>query len=315
MSAKQASMKMPLFLSSGDPIADRRCQFAQELAGRGETAQARDILEQALERAPAFAAAWFALGEACERLGEHDAAEAAFRQALSCDPQDRQGASLRLARLSASGIAAMPPAYVQSLFDAYAPRFDHELKNGLNYRGPELLRDAIAKVCARNELAFRFRLAIDLGCGTGLMGAALREACEILIGVDLSPGMIEQARARGCYDELAACDMVKFLETQAEAGCDLAIAADAFVYVADLNPLMAAIARALKPSGLVAFSVETHAGAGVVLGEKLRFAHAADHVREAIGNAGLALLTLDEASTRTESRIPVPGLIAVGIKR
>jgi len=65
---------------------------------------------------------------------------------------------------------------------------------------------------------------------------------------------------------------------------------------------------------LLAFSVETHAGDGVILGEKLRFAHARTHVRAAIAAAGLRLLTLDDAVTRNDGNMPVPGLIAVAAR-
>jgi predicted TPR repeat methyltransferase len=65
------------------------------------------------------------------------------------------------------------------------------------------------------------------------------------------------------------------------------------------------------PGGLFAFTVETHAGTGVVLGEKLRYAHAADHVRAALAEAGLSPLTFEHASTRSENGAPVPGLLVI----
>ena len=67
----------------------------------------------------------------------------------------------------------------------------------------------------------------------------------------------------------------------------------------------------LAPGGLFAFTVETHDGPGVSLQDTLRYAHGTDHVRAAIASAGLDLLTLEPASTRTEKGAPVPGLIAV----
>ena len=66
--------------------------------------------------------------------------------------------------------------------------------------------------------------------------------------------------------------------------------------------------------GLVAFTTETHPGEGVVLGEGLRYAHAAAHVRAAVAGAGLKLAFLEEASPRDESNIPVPGLVVVAAK-
>jgi len=86
------------------------------------------------------------------------------------------------------------------------------------------------------------------------------------------------------------------------------------VYVHDLGPTLRQAARVLARGGLVAFTVETHAGEGVILGEGLRYAHGAACVRAAIAAAGLTLAQLDVASARTESGEPVPGLVAVATK-
>src|SRR6266699_6545975 len=132
-------MPARIFLSSGDLVADRRFDFARDLQLKGDLAAAADLLVQATELAPGFASAWFTLGEIRERLGERDAAVAAFRQACVVDPQDRHGASLRLMLLGAEQLSDMPQAYVRALFDQYAPRFETALVDDLGYRGPALL--------------------------------------------------------------------------------------------------------------------------------------------------------------------------------
>jgi predicted TPR repeat methyltransferase len=300
----------PLFLTSGDPIADRRYGFAAELRVRGDLPAAADLLAQALEIAPRFAAAWFALGEVREALGDCAGAVAAFREAQACDPDDRQGAALHLARLSA-GAAAMSPAYVRTLFDQYAPRFDEALTEGLAYRGPALLRDAVAAACRREGRAARFSAMLDLGCGTGLAGAAFRTMAMRLTGVDLSPGMIAQARAKSLYDRLETGDLLEFLAGEAPNSYDLVVAADVLAYLGDLALVARAAARVLAPRGLFAFTVETHAGDGVILGEKLRYAHGKAHMLAALATAGLHVAELTAASTRSEGGIPVPGLVVV----
>jgi predicted TPR repeat methyltransferase len=302
----------PLFLSSGDILADRRYDRAKAHEADGDLAAAADLLAQALERAPGFASAWFALGEIRARGGDHARAIAAFRRALAADPPDRHGAALHLARLGAGEPAtAMSPAYVRALFDQYAPRFDTALVEGLAYRGPTLLREALRTVAAARGDPFRFARAVDLGCGTGLAAEALRDCCGAIVGVDLSPAMVAAAWRKGIYAQVKVGDMVAFVARLAGGACDLVIAADALVYLADLAPVCRTIARALAPDGLFAFTVETHAGTGVVLGEKLRYAHGAEHVRAALAQANLDPLALDAASTRTENGAPVPGLVVV----
>ncbi len=302
-------MRSPsLFISSGDPLLDRRFEWADGLLGRGEPRAAAELLEEILARAPEFIAGWFLLGHAREQAGERRGAIEAYRRALALDREDRLGAGLRLARLGereASG--AMPRAYVRTLFDQYAARFDGELRDALHYRGPELLRRAIDKVFGADR---RFARALDLGCGTGLMGEVMRGRTDELVGVDLSPAMLAAAERKRIYDRLAVDDLVSFLATE-ERPFDLIVAADVFVYLDDLAPVLHLAAGRLAASGAIAFSVETHAGHGVILRDTLRFAHGEPHVRAAAAEAALDVAYLAKASTRIEKNSPVEGLLAV----
>ncbi|HEX5232341.1 MAG TPA: methyltransferase domain-containing protein [Bradyrhizobium sp.] len=307
-------MPARLFLSSGDLVADRRFEFARDLQLKGDLVAAADLLEQAVDLAPNFPSAWFTLGKIRQQLGQRDRAIAAFRRAVGTDAQDRHGAGLHLMRLGAEPLAAMPQAYVRVLFDQYAPRFEAALVDDLGYRGPELLFRAVllARAAARKP-AF-FKCAIDLGCGTGLAAAAFAGEVDRFIGIDLSPRMIERARATGHYAELEVAEMAEGLRGRREASADLILAADAMVYVADPAPVLHEIARVLVAGGLVAFTVETHGGDGVILGEGLRYAHGAGCVRAAIESAGLQLSLCEDLSARNEDNVPAPGLVVVAAK-
>ncbi len=208
----------------------------------------------------------------------------------------------------------MPRSYVQTLFDQYAPRFEDALLGDLDYRAPQLLFKAVIAVrVAQRKPAF-FKRAIDLGCGTGLGAAAFAKEVDHFIGIDLSPGMIEEARATGLYEQLEVEDMVAGVASQAEASADLVLAADAFCYVPELSPVLTEVTRVLAPGGLVAFTVETHDGEGVVIGDGLRYAHAAEYLRKAVAAAGLKLAHLEQASPRMENNEPVRGLVVVASK-
>jgi predicted TPR repeat methyltransferase len=307
-------MPARLFLSSGDLVADRRFEFARDLQLKGDLVAAADLLLQATELAPGFASAWFTLGQIREQLGEREAATAAFCKAREADSEDRHGASLHLMRLGAEKLSSMPQAYVRALFDQYAPRFETALVDDLDYRGPALLFKAV--LAARHAVrkpAF-FRRAIDLGCGTGLAASAFAREVDHFTGIDLSPRMIEKSRATGLYAELAVADMLEGLRGRPDASTELVLAADAMVYVADLASLLCEAKRVLVAGGLLAFTVETHDGDGVILGEGLRYAHSADYVRASIRDAGLALSQLEVLSARNEDNAPVPGLVVVAAK-
>jgi predicted TPR repeat methyltransferase len=307
-------MPARLFLSSGDLVADRRFDFARDLQLKGDLVAAADLLLQATELAPGFASAWFTLGELREQLGERDAAIAAFRKAQIADPDDRHGARLRLMLLGAEKLSEMPPAYVRALFDQYAPKFEAALVDDLGYRGPALLFKAVLAARAAVRKPAFFKRAIDLGCGTGLAATAFAKEVDHFIGIDLSPRMIERARATGLYAELEVTEMVEGLRSRPDASANLVLAADAMVYLSDLAFVLREVRRVLAAGGLLAFTVETHGGDGVILGEGLRYAHSAAYVRASISDAGLTLLRLEELSARNEDNAPVPGLVAVATK-
>lgn len=307
-------MAARLFFPSGDPNADRRFEFARDLQLKGDLTGAADLLEQAAALAPRFASAWFTLGELRQQLGESERAVAAFRKACAADPDDRHGASVRLMRLGAEELSAMPRGYVQALFDQYAPRFEAALLYDLDYRAPQQLFKAVVAVRVVARKPAFFKRAIDLGCGTGLAAAAFAKEVDHFIGFDVSPCMIEQARATGLYEQLAVEDMVVGLRGQDDGSADLVLAADAFVYVPELAPVLTEVERVLASGGLFAFSVETHGGEGVVIGEGLRYAHAAEYLRNRTAASGLKLAYLEQASPRAEENEPVPGLVVIASK-
>lgn len=303
----------PHFMSSGDLLVDRRYQWALDYLARGDRTAAADILEQVVAAAPAFAAAWFVLADLREAADDRDGAVAAFAAARDADPQDQHGARLRLARLGVGeATPALMEAHVRRLFDQHAPRFDASLRD-LAYCGPQLLAAAVGAVMRATGRPMRFAAMLDLGCGTGLSGSAFRANVDRLTGVDISAAMIAEARRKGLYDRLETCELVAFLavEAAAERRYDLVVAADVLVYVHDLAGVAAAVRQVLAPTGMFAFTLETHAGEGVLLRESLRYAHSAACVRAAM--VGFELVQLAEVATRTERRAPVPGLSGIAL--
>jgi predicted TPR repeat methyltransferase len=308
--------------SSGDLLADRRFAYAEACLAEGDCVGAAEMAEQALERAPRFAAAWVLLGRAREARyaagaaagtaepGLFQAALRAYETARDLDPEDTLGMLVHLARLG--GDAALPvlsPAYLRALFDGYAGRFERHLVEGLGYCGPALLCAALDADGPR-----RYRDAIDLGCGTGLMGAALGPRVERLTGVDLAPAMLALARRKGIYARLVEAGIDGFLADAPAASADLCVAADVFIYVGALEGVLAGIARVLRPGGRVAFTVQSHDGAGVVLGPDGRYAHADACIAKAAAQAGLADLALRPAAVRRERGHDVPGRTVIAVK-
>jgi predicted TPR repeat methyltransferase len=67
----------------------------------------------------------------------------------------------------------------------------------------------------------------------------------------------------------------------------------------------------LQLGGLLAFTAQSHAGEGVIVGEDRRFAHAELWLREKLHEARLRPVRIEEASTRQDRGQPVPGLLVV----
>jgi predicted TPR repeat methyltransferase len=304
----------PLFVSSGDLIADRRYKWAIDQAARGDFVAAADILAQTVEIAPAFATAWFALGAIRDQLGDRSGAIAAFEKTRDADPDDYHGARLQLARLGfGETTPAMSEAYVRRLFDQYAARFDTALTERLAYRGPAVLRQAVEQAVHAAQRPLRFSAMLDLGCGTGLAGAAFAPLADRLVGVDLSPAMVAQAESKQLYDRLATGELAAFLKDELSKGerYDLVVAADVFVYVNDLAPVLAAAAQVLASGGVIAFTVETHPDEGVKLLQTLRYAHAEPYIRRALTEAGLTAASITKAAVRSEKGVPVDSLVVI----
>src|SRR3954471_15256484 len=233
--------------TSGDLLADRRYAYADAAFRDGDVQAAVDLARQALDLAPAFAPAYALLGRAEAARGDETAAIAALTRALALEPVDALGVRIDLARLGATPPeAALGAGYVRALFDGYARDFDQPLVEALDYRAPELIRDALRRICAAQGRRFQFDRVLDLGCGTGLMGRALGDVCAGIEGVDLSPRMLAEAAKARSYRALHEGALLPFLEAMPAGSADLIVAADVFVYVADLAPVFTAAHRALQ---------------------------------------------------------------------
>lgn len=296
----------PLPRSSGDILADRRADYAEMLFASGDHAAAAELMIGALELAPGWVMGWFRLGEMHEAAGAFELAMEAWRTVVKLDPDDRPGAGLKLEILGAVPHSSAPPgAFVEALFDHYAATFDKSLLEKLGYRVPELLAQAIRE---RGER--RFARAVDLGCGTGLMGEKLRPWTASLEGHDISAAMLKKAEAKGLYDRLVKSDLQSLL--LAPESVELITAADVFMYVGALDRVFEAVATALVPGGVFAFSVERHDGPeDFVLRSSRRYAHSQAYLLRLLSSAGLTLLTLGSATIRMDRGEPIEGLIVV----
>ncbi|MFC0384855.1 methyltransferase [Muricoccus vinaceus] len=291
-------------LRPADAVSRRN--LGQALCALGRVGEAMPHLREAAALAPADPEAQLALAHGLREASAPGAAEAA-RRALSAGGAVGAQARFLLASLGEGKAPARPPeSYVRTLFDTYAPRFEAELTGSLAYRTPTALAELL-----RGVLAPEGRLEVlDLGCGTGLSGQAIRPWARRMTGVDLSPRMLDIARQRAVYEALEEAELVTFLSAH-RGGYDLVAAADVLNYLGDLAPALNAMAAALRPGGHAAFSIETGEGAPFVLGEGMRYRHDPAHVLALAEATRLRPLAREEVVLREERGAPVAGTLLV----
>ena len=285
-------------------MVDRRADYAIALAAEGEHAAALELMKDAMQMAPNWAAGWYQLGQIAGDANDKSTARHAYSKVMSLDPKDRFGASLQIDLLRERPIAErMPSAFVKTLFDQSAKTFDASLVKSLEYQRPEMILRALLHA-GRSQ----FENTVDLGCGTGLMGAIIRPHTHWLAGYDISAPMLDQARAKGIYDHLAQLDMSELsVEPQR---FDLITAADVFIYIGALEHTVSWAAASLAPGGTFTFTVEEHFGPeDFILRPSRRFAHSARYVTRILEQAGFMVETPHRATLRNDRNAPVAGLV------
>lgn len=272
-------------------------EHAVALLKSGDTAKAI----ARLEKLNGDAQTWMWLAQARLRQNDVPGARAALERAAKLDPEN---AFIRHFLAAASGGVPqdIEVDYIRGLFDEFAERFESTLLDKLGYSAPKRIAHFL-----REHGAADAKDVLDLGCGTGLMGAELASAERRVDGVDLSERMLAQARAKGIYNELHAVELLDFLR-DSTAQWDLLVAADVFIYVADLTPIFAAAFDRLRAGGHFAFSIEcSDVRETQLLAQTGRYRHAPEMLATALERAGFCDIARESLTLRLESGVPVAG--------
>jgi predicted TPR repeat methyltransferase len=245
-------------------------------------------------------------------LGEVGEAVKIFEEWLAEEPDDPIATHM-LAACTGQGIPSRASdGFVEGTFDSFAASFESKLAK-LSYRAPALVAAMLEDAGLEPSKSLD---ALDAGCGTGLCGPLVAPYVRRLTGIDLSAGMLAQAKEKGVYDELLKAELTEYLRRRAEA-FDLIISADTLVYFGALDEVVDAAAKALRARGMLIFTVE-YAGADGPLDYRLelhgRYAHSRAYVERLLAGAGLAS-TIVAAQLRMESGVPVAGLVVRATKR
>jgi predicted TPR repeat methyltransferase len=307
----------------------------------GRIADAKDAYRRATEAAPDSADGWYNLGVCLRKENDFEGAISSLRKAIGCnadysrayealgmllyqldraseaatvygdwsarEPSNAKATHMAAAMSGRNGPSRASDEYVRQLFDELAKSFDANLER-LDYHAPQ----AVAKALAQRADE-KIPMALDAGCGTGLCGSLIRSLCSHLVGVDLSPKMIERARERGCYDELVAAELTTFLHRRPRA-FDAVVCVDTLVYFGALEQVFAAANESLRDAGWLIFTLEAlDPGATDRYRLELhgRYAHSENYVRNTLATANFHLDALTLETFRKERDQDVPGFLVV----
>lgn len=331
-----------LELDPANPIVrDGAIQVAL-LTGQRELAVRH--LREGLKTHPSHAPWRQLLAGTLGQLGRTDEALALWDALISEAPQDKQKLEGRMHALLAAGrlsdaardtaaLLALDPASAiyayydarahgqtpvhqpaelsRYLFDNAAFVFDQQLVQTLQYRLPQQIAAQILALYPTRQCDL-----LDLGCGTGLLGAHLGKLRGRMVGADVSPKMLEQAARRGTYDKLDAGDLHEVLGACDPDSYDVVTALDVCVYIGSPEQMIAGAWRVLVPGGRLIFSCESGPQDGPALylnPVSERYSHRRSTVEEQCCAVGFRVQT-EGTTIRLEKGKPVHGFVVTAVK-
>jgi predicted TPR repeat methyltransferase len=334
-----AAYRRAIALAPGHARAHNNLGVLQKKQGR--SAEAEASYREAIRLDPEYADAYHNLGSLLSSLRRAPEAVAAFNKALVLSPsapetrrllalahcslgepekavrifdewlREEPGNPIALHMRAACSGEAVPAraadAYIQQAFDGFAASFETKLER-LAYRAPQIVTAMLADSGAPASGSLD---VLDAGCGTGLCGPLLRPYARRLVGVDLSSRMLALAEKKAVYDEVRQAELTAYVAAN-PASFDVIVSADTLVYFGPLENVAAASMAALRPGGLLIFTVEAAAGDGPPAGFELRYhgryVHSRGYLEATLGRAGFRT-DIVQAELRMEAGLPVAGFV------
>ena len=277
----------------------------------GKPQKGRASFEQALRLRPGNADTQYSLGVLCSDFGNCDDAARYFQRCLELDPDDCRGAQMLLAKLGMATIPNRTPyAQLLKIYEVRSRSWDREN----SYFGHTLVLEGLHRHATNDKMDI-----LDIGCGTGLVGAQARHLAARLDGVDVSPEMLEKAAKKGLYDRLEQADLVPALSGHAQC-YDAVLGAGILIHFGDLNQVFQAAAACLREQGLFIFTLFSNEvddkDFSVAAQDKLAqsgcYMHSAGYVERLAAKWGFSLRMLKKCIHENDlGGNPVPGILTV----
>ena len=137
------------------------------------------------------------------------------------------------------------PAEVAVRYDEWAKGYDDDLASW-SYQAPEVVTET---VMSRHPEA---GAVLDVGCGTGLVGRALRARgfAGKLLGLDISQASLDVAQQGGAYDSVERADLQQRLPVE-DGAVDAVVCVGVMTYLPEVEAVWRELARVTRSGGLV----------------------------------------------------------------
>lgn len=294
-----------------DPDADTYYNIGVILMAQEHHHDSMTYFAEAARLDPANIDTLLNMGAIALKMGKPRLAVDYYEQCVALDPNNQEYQHILCALKQTPGQATKPAIYVKNLFDHYAPFYDQHLTTHLKYSVPDTIACYLEDFFDESDK--KNLKIIDLGCGTGLLGETVRDWKKQMIGIDLSPEMIQVAEQKNCYEELVVGDIAERILPYKHA--DLVLAADVFTYVGDLSLITQRVKNTLNDGGYFIFTVEKGLIEPFQLQQTIRYTHHRKYLDKLSTDHDFPIITIDNIALRRQKGKPVDGYVVVMQKK
>lgn len=291
-------------------MVDIRYKLAMTLIAVGDYAGAIDILSPEITSHPTLAALLCARFTAYLGAKKPELALSDALAMVALEP-DNETYAFYLAFARGDNPSKFPPSLMGQHFDEFSSTFDQHMVVGLKYTLPRDVAQMIQAWHPDKKVD-----VLDLGCGTGLLGACLGPMEGVLVGVELSTEMIRQAHQHGVYHRFHQVDLLDALQATPADLYHVIAALDVLIYFGELNGLVKDAYRILLAGGRFVFSCESDPedNKPFTLQSTFRFRHSQSYVARLLEQAGFVDVAIEQRAIRLEAGEPVLGLLVTACK-
>ena len=138
------------------------------------------------------------------------------------------------------------------LYKKWAQTYDQDFAINSNYLSPIKISSFFNKHARNTDTPI-----LDVGAGTGLVGECLsKTGNKKIIGIDISPEMLKQAKLKGSYSSLVAADITKKIPLK-DHSIGAVVSAGTFTHGHVGPDAFDELLRVTKPGGLFVLSINS----------------------------------------------------------